>query len=71
MDHGCDAFGVSFLTLGVASVSLVSNMNTIMFTGQLAVLFIFWVSCWAQYHAGGVLILGKKNIYKRKSKCSR
>ena len=25
MDHGCDAFGVSFFTLGVATISMVQS----------------------------------------------
>ena len=62
MDHGCDALGVSFLTLGVATLSMVQSENEIIFTAQMGVLFGFWSSCWAQYHSKGILILGKQSI---------
>ena len=70
MDHGCDALGVSFLTLGVASISLVDSTDKIMFTGQMGVLMGFWLSCWAQYHSKGILILGIVSFNLRKSKRS-
>ena len=60
MDHGCDAFGVSFLTLGVAALSMVKDYREIIFTAQMGVLFGFWSSCWAQYHSKGILILGNQ-----------
>lgn len=61
MDHGCDALGVSFITLGVAEVIKHPNTGFILITGQIAVLGSFWMSTWAQYHSKGILILGNVN----------
>ena len=61
MDHGCDALGVSFITLGVASLSLIGDERVILFTVQSFVLGSFWMSVWAQYHSQGVLILGRQH----------
>lgn len=62
MDHGCDALGVSFIALGVAGVICMTDYyRLILISGQIAVLGSFWLSTWAQYHSGGVLILGNIN----------
>ena len=58
MDHGCDALGVSFITLGVAMISLIGDTRLVLFSAQTFVLGSFWMSVWAQYHSGGVLVLG-------------
>lgn len=58
MDHGCDALGVSFITLGVAMTAAVPSERIIVFSAQFFVLGSFWLSVWAQYHSNGVLILG-------------
>ena len=58
MDHGCDALGVSFITLGVAMISMVQSKTIILFSAQNFVLGSFWMACWAQYHSKGELVLG-------------
>lgn len=58
MDHGCDALGVAFITLGVARVINLDDNVTLLITAQVAVLGSFWLSVWAQYHNNGVLLLG-------------
>lgn len=59
MDHGLDALGVSFITLGVAMLANVQSETVILFSAQNFVLGSFWMSVWAQYHSNGILLLGK------------
>ena len=61
MDHGCDALGVSFITLGVAMVSLVQSETFILFSAQNVVLGSFWMAVWSQYHSKGILVLGNSS----------
>lgn len=58
IDHGCDAFLVTYIILGVGCIIQYSKYRQILFAAQLGVLFGFWASCWAQYHSKGVMILG-------------
>lgn len=61
MDHGCDAFGMSFIVLAVCSIIMLKDPATILYTAQAGVMFTFWASVWAQYHSNGIMILGKVN----------
>jgi ethanolaminephosphotransferase len=58
MDHGSDAFCVSFLAYGLSRVVLFDNNALFILTAQLGVVGTFWLSAWAQYHSNGVLLLG-------------
>lgn len=58
MDHGCDVLGVSFIAIGVSRMIVLDNDVLLLFTSQIAVLGIFWMSVWAQYHSKGILVLG-------------
>ena len=58
IDHGCDAFLVTIIILGVGCVIQYFKATQVLFATQLGVLFGFWSSCWAQYHSKGVMILG-------------
>ena len=61
MDHGCDALGLVFLTLGMARVIRLDNYDLIMWVFSFGVTFGFYISGWCQYHSGGLMILGKVN----------
>lgn len=60
-DHGCDAFGLIFLTLSVARIICLSNKETILYVGFVGVIFGFYFSVWCQYHSKGIMILGEIN----------
>ena len=60
-DHGCDAFGLIFLTLAVARIIWLENKETILYVGFVGVIFGFYFSVWCQYYSKGIMILGEIN----------
>ena len=60
-DHGCDAFGLIFLTLAVARIVCLENKETILYVGFVGVIFGFYFSVWCQYYSKGIMILGEIN----------
>jgi hypothetical protein len=60
-DHGCDAFGLVFIILGVVRTICLDDKTTILYVGFIGVLFGFYFSVWCQYHSKGIMILGKIN----------
>jgi ethanolaminephosphotransferase len=60
-DHGCDAFALIFIVLGVARVVCFSNEETILYVGFVGCIFGFYFSVWCQYYSKGILILGEIN----------
>lgn len=61
MDHGCDALGLIFLTLGMARVICLDDFELVLFVFTFGVTFGFYVSAWCQYYSAGIMILGKVN----------
>lgn len=61
MDHGCDALGLLFLTVGLARVIRYDNSEMILTIFAIGVTFSFYVSAWCQYYSDGIMILGKFN----------
>ena len=60
-DHGCDAFGLIFIILGVSRTICLDDKTTILYVGFLGALFGFYFSVWCQYHSKGIMILGEIN----------
>jgi hypothetical protein len=60
-DHGCDAFGLLFLTLAVARIVCLDNKETILYVGFVGIIFGFYFSVWCQYYSKGIMILGEIN----------
>ena len=60
MDHGCDAMSCFFLCNGVVRIVGITDEKLALY-GTYTVLFIFYLSVWAQYYSNGVMSLGKVN----------
>lgn len=60
-DHGCDAFGLMFIIMGVTRVVCVDDKSTILYVGFIGALFGFYFSVWCQYYSKGIMILGEIN----------
>jgi len=61
MDHGCDALGLIFLSLGMGRVLCISDFNLFIWVFSLGVTYTFYISAWIQYYSDGIMILGKIN----------
>jgi phosphatidylglycerophosphate synthase len=61
MDHGCDALGLLFLTVGLGRVLRYDNFEMILTIFTIGVSFSFYISAWCQYYSDGIMILGKFN----------
>jgi ethanolaminephosphotransferase len=61
MDHGCDALGLVFLTLGMGKIICLDNFELIVWVFTFGITFGFYVSAWCQYYSDGLMILGKFN----------
>jgi ethanolaminephosphotransferase len=60
MDHGCDAMSCFFLCNCVIRIVGITDEKLAIF-GTYTILFIFYLSVWAQYYSNGVMSLGKIN----------
>lgn len=60
MDHGCDAMSCYFLCNCVVRIVGITDEKLALY-GTFTVLFIFYLSVWAQYYSNGVMSLGKVN----------
>ncbi len=60
-DHGCDAFGLLFLTLAVARIVCMDDKSMILYVSMVGVIFGFYLSVWCQYYSKGILVLGEIN----------
>jgi hypothetical protein len=61
MDHGCDALGLLFLSVGLCRVLCYNNFEMLLTIFTIGVSFSFYISAWCQYYSDGVMILGKFN----------
>lgn len=61
MDHGCDALGLIFLSIGMSRIICLDDFELILWVFTYGVTFAFYISAWAQYHSQGIMILGKFN----------
>jgi ethanolaminephosphotransferase len=61
MDHGCDALGLVFLTVGMARIICLDDFDLILWVFTFGISFGFYVSAWCQYHSNGIMILGTIN----------
>lgn len=61
LDHGCDALGILFLTIGVGRIIMLGDFELYLWVFTLGVATTFYLSAWCQYHSQGIMILGKFN----------
>jgi len=61
MDHGCDALGLLFLSVGLCRVLCYDNFEMVLTIFTIGVSFSFYISAWCQYYSDGLMILGKFN----------
>ena len=61
LDHGCDALGILFLTLGVGKVIMLPDFELYLSVFSMGVATTFYLSAWCQYHSQGIMVLGKFN----------
>ena len=60
MDHGCDAMSCFLLCNSVVRIIMITDEKLALF-GTYAILFIFYLSVWAQYYSNGIMNLGRVN----------
>ncbi len=60
MDHGFDALGLIFLSLGMSRIICI-DFDLILWVFTFGVTFTFYLSAWCQYHSQGIMILGVVN----------